>query len=143
MNYRHYSYWNVGFAFASGLGGGGLASGGARYGLSFVSRGTKRRIGEAFGRLSAITDAFIFLLSPPPIQGLGNSGGWELYIQDQRGRGLDALEMATNEVTATGDNDRPVHVFDPDGRPAGQFRLAVYDVATGRIVRVEDLVAGG
>ncbi|MEM8958870.1 MAG: multidrug efflux RND transporter permease subunit [Pseudomonadota bacterium] len=57
-------------------------------------------IGEAFGRLSAITDAFIFLLSPPPIQGLGNSGGWELYIQDQRGRGLDALEMATNEVTA-------------------------------------------
>ncbi|MCR9086959.1 MAG: multidrug efflux RND transporter permease subunit [Rhodobacteraceae bacterium] len=56
-------------------------------------------IGEAFGRLSALTDAFIFLLSPPPIQGLGNSGGWELYIQDQRGRGLDALEVATTEVT--------------------------------------------
>ncbi|MEM1011886.1 MAG: hypothetical protein AAGI46_06655 [Planctomycetota bacterium] len=60
---------------------------------------------------------------------------------------LDAGELtysaATNEVTATGDNDRPVRVFDADGRPAGQFRVTVYDVATGRIVRVEDLVAGG
>ncbi len=49
----------------------------------------------------------------------------------------------TGLATATGDAGRPVRLFDESGKPAGQFRLAVYDVQTGRIVRVEDLVAGG
>ncbi len=60
-----------------------------------------RLIGEAFGRLQAVRDAFIFVIAPPPIQGLGNSGGWELYVQDRRNRGLDALEGATTDVVQT------------------------------------------
>lgn len=51
-----------------------------------------RLIGEAFGRLSQFPEANAFVIAPPPIQGIGNGGGWNLYVQDRRGRGLPALE---------------------------------------------------
>ncbi|MEM9795643.1 MAG: multidrug efflux RND transporter permease subunit [Pseudomonadota bacterium] len=57
-------------------------------------------IGEAFARLAAISDANAFVIAPPPIQGIGNAGGWELFVQDRRGRGLQALEETVGEVIA-------------------------------------------
>ena len=51
-------------------------------------------IGEAFGTLGTLTEANIFVVAPPAVRGVGNSGGWKLYIQDERGRGLRALEAA-------------------------------------------------
>ncbi|MGI9500186.1 MAG: efflux RND transporter permease subunit, partial [Geminicoccaceae bacterium] len=55
-------------------------------------------IGEAFGRLGAVTEASIFVIAPPSVRGIGNAGGWKLYVQDERGRGLDALEAAVGEI---------------------------------------------
>ncbi len=55
-----------------------------------------RVLGELQGQLfGAIKEANIFLLEPPPVRGIGTGGGWKLYVQDRRGRGLDALEEAT------------------------------------------------
>ena len=67
-----------------------------------LSRGLDNQtlIGTAFGRLSAITDAVAFVIAPPPIQGIGNTGGWNLYVQDERGRGLRSLESTTQDVAA-------------------------------------------
>lgn len=45
--------------------------------------------------LAQIKDAFIVVVPPPPVRGIGNSGGFRMMIQDQRGRGLDVLENAT------------------------------------------------
>ncbi|MEM9551802.1 MAG: multidrug efflux RND transporter permease subunit [Pseudomonadota bacterium] len=56
-------------------------------------------IGEAFGRLSSLTDAILFVIAPPPIQGIGNTGGWNLYVQDERGRGLRSLEGVVQDVS--------------------------------------------
>ncbi|MFM9879077.1 MAG: efflux RND transporter permease subunit [Burkholderiaceae bacterium] len=42
-------------------------------------------------RLSAIQDAFIFVLSPPPVNGLGNAGGFKLQLQDRSSQGEAAL----------------------------------------------------
>ena len=51
-------------------------------------------IGQAFGQFAQMPQANIFVIEPPPVRGLGNGGGWKLYVQDRRGRGLEALEAA-------------------------------------------------
>ena len=55
---------------------------------------------ELFGRLAGIQDAFIITIPPPPVRGIGNSGGFKMMVQDKRGRGLDSLEEATQEIVA-------------------------------------------
>ncbi|MBZ0252440.1 MAG: efflux RND transporter permease subunit, partial [Candidatus Methylomirabilis sp.] len=45
----------------------------------------------AMGRLAAIPEAFVLVFNPPPIRGLGTTGGFELYLQDRAGLGADAL----------------------------------------------------
>ncbi len=56
---------------------------------------------EVQGSLFAIKEAFIFVVAPPPVRGIGNAGGWKLYVQDRRGRGLEALEDAANSIAGT------------------------------------------
>ncbi len=46
-------------------------------------------------RMSAIEEAFIIVIPPPPVRGIGNAGGFRMMIQDRRGRGLQTLEGAT------------------------------------------------
>ena len=50
--------------------------------------------------LSAIQGAFIIVISPPPVRGIGNAGGFKMLIQDRRGRGLQALENVIVDMTA-------------------------------------------
>lgn len=50
---------------------------------------------EMQGRMASIEEAFIIVIPPPPVRGIGNAGGFRMMIQDQRGRGLNALEGAT------------------------------------------------
>ncbi len=57
-------------------------------------------ISEAFAKLGELTEANIFVVAPPPVRGIGNAGGWKLYIQDERGRGLRALEAAVGEIVS-------------------------------------------
>ena len=49
-------------------------------------------------KFSAIQDAVIFAVPPPPVQGLGTTGGFKLYIQDRSAHGYDELARVTNEV---------------------------------------------
>lgn len=45
--------------------------------------------------MASIKDAFIIVIPPPPVQGVGNTGGFSMMVQDIKGRGLEALEQAT------------------------------------------------
>jgi hydrophobe/amphiphile efflux-1 (HAE1) family protein len=45
--------------------------------------------------LGAIPEAIAFVIQPPPVRGIGTGGGWKLYVQDLRGRGVGALEQVT------------------------------------------------
>src|SRR5262249_13347023 len=56
-------------------------------------------LAEMRKRLSVIQEAFIITIPPPPVRGIGTAGGFKMYIQDKRGRGTDALEAATQEMT--------------------------------------------
>src|SRR6202012_5585055 len=61
-------------------------------------------------KFGAIRDAVIFAVPPPPVQGLGNTGGFKLYIQDRGAHGYDELARVTAEVL---DNARKQRELDP------------------------------
>ncbi len=46
-------------------------------------------------QLASLHDAFVFVLSPPSVPGIGTGGGLKGYVQDRSGRGPAALEQAT------------------------------------------------
>jgi hydrophobe/amphiphile efflux-1 (HAE1) family protein len=52
-------------------------------------------------QLFQLQDAFVFVLEPPSVPGIGTGGGLKLYVQDRSGRGLPALEQATWSVAGT------------------------------------------
>ncbi|MBX9946761.1 MAG: efflux RND transporter permease subunit [Reyranella sp.] len=47
------------------------------------------------GRMFALREAFVFVLEPPSVPGIGTGGGLKGYVQDRAARGLPALEGAT------------------------------------------------
>lgn len=52
------------------------------------------------GILSGIRDAVAFTLSPPPIQGLGNTNGFAFRLQDRGGQSQAALAAARDQLLA-------------------------------------------
>jgi HAE1 family hydrophobic/amphiphilic exporter-1 len=54
--------------------------------------------------LSAIQEALIFVLIPPPIRGLGQAGGFQMMVEDRKGRGLEELQRATFELVQRGNS---------------------------------------
>ena len=54
--------------------------------------------GRLSGQLSKIRDAFIFVISPPPIPELGRGTGFSFRLQDRGGNGRDALLAARNQL---------------------------------------------
>ncbi|MCQ4191380.1 efflux RND transporter permease subunit [Methylocystis suflitae] len=50
---------------------------------------------DLYGQLSKLNDAFVFVLAPASVPGIGTGGGLKGYVQDRAGRGLPALENAT------------------------------------------------
>ncbi len=56
-------------------------------------------IGQLAGALSTIPEARIFPVNPPPIQGLGNFGGFQFQLQDQKGNeSLEPLTSALGQI---------------------------------------------
>jgi HAE1 family hydrophobic/amphiphilic exporter-1 len=61
-----------------------------------------RGLSEALQRrLSGeIRDATVLVLQPPPIQGLGTTGGFEFMLEDREDRGVEALAQISNQFLA-------------------------------------------
>ncbi len=51
---------------------------------------------------ASIQDASILVIPPPPVQGIGNSGGFKLQVEDRRAAGVEALAATTNNLMAAG-----------------------------------------
>ncbi len=47
------------------------------------------------GKMFSLREAFVFVLEPPSVPGIGTGGGLKGYVQDRAARGLPALEGAT------------------------------------------------
>ncbi len=46
--------------------------------------------------LNTISDAFIVVIPPPPVRGIGNAGGFKMMVQDRGGRGTQVLTDAVS-----------------------------------------------
>lgn len=44
--------------------------------------------------MDSIKDAFIVVIPPPPVRGIGNAGGFKMMVQDRGGRGTEVLAQA-------------------------------------------------
>jgi HAE1 family hydrophobic/amphiphilic exporter-1 len=53
------------------------------------------------GPLSQITDGLVIPFLPPPIQGVGNFGGFQFEVEDRGGSSIEALEHATQASMST------------------------------------------
>ena len=62
-------------------------------------------LAEIQKRLGVIQDAFIITIAPPPVRGIGNAGGFKMMVQDKRGRGLQALDAAVQDLVAAANRD--------------------------------------
>ncbi|MEC4769092.1 multidrug efflux RND transporter permease subunit [Burkholderia cenocepacia] len=51
-------------------------------------------------RLATITEALIVVAMPPPVQGLGSTGGFAMRLEDRNGLGTAALAKATQDLVA-------------------------------------------
>ena len=56
-----------------------------------------RQLNQKFG---AIQDAFIAMFPPPPVQGLGTTGGFKLQLEDRASLGYEALDGAMKAFMA-------------------------------------------
>ncbi|MFS2035564.1 efflux RND transporter permease subunit [Polaromonas sp. CT11-55] len=56
--------------------------------------------GQLNGKFSGIQEAFIAMFPPPPVQGLGTTGGFKLQLEDRGSLGYAALDKATKDFMA-------------------------------------------
>jgi len=56
-------------------------------------------------RLSVVQDAYVLTIPPPPVQGIGNAGGFKLMVQDRTGLGSEALARAAQALVAAANKD--------------------------------------
>jgi hydrophobe/amphiphile efflux-1 (HAE1) family protein len=54
--------------------------------------------GALFRKYSAIKEAFMVVVAPPPVAGIGNAGGFRMMVEDRAGRGSPALQAAVSAV---------------------------------------------
>jgi hydrophobe/amphiphile efflux-1 (HAE1) family protein len=62
---------------------------------SLSGQAIAQQLQEQFGE---IQDAFVAIFPPPPVMGLGTTGGFKLYVEDRADLGLDALYDATQTL---------------------------------------------
>lgn len=70
---------------------------------------------RAFGALSAVRDASIFALNPPPIPELGRSTGFTFRLQDRAGAGREAMLAARNQLIELAAQNKTLAAVRPDG----------------------------
>ena len=94
------------------LDGAGMSNGAAMWVVfeDFASRipsghDLKNMLGQMAAAGSRIQEARILQFPPPPISGIGNTGGFQLQLEDKAGVGLDALQDVAEDLSAQGSKD--------------------------------------
>ena len=80
----------------------------------------------ANGALYGIRDAQIFVVNLPTVQGLGQFGGFDMYLQDRAGLGREALTAARNQLLGAAAQDQALTAVRPNTlEDAPQLKLTV------------------
>ncbi len=105
---------------------------------SLSAQAVARRATMAF---SKIRDGRVFALAPPAIQGMGNTSGFDFYLQDINGFGHDRLMQVRNQLLAgaakspllantrpNGQEDTPQFSVDIDQEKASALGVGLDDI---------------
>jgi hydrophobe/amphiphile efflux-1 (HAE1) family protein len=97
--------------------------------------------GTLFQRYGAIEEAFIVVVQPPPVTGIGNAGGFRMMVEDRGGRGAPALQGAVfammgraaqtpglSQVFSLFETQTPQLYLDIDRTKAQLLRINIADV---------------
>ena len=57
-------------------------------------------IGSLYANLQSIQEAFIIALPPPPVRGIGNSGGFKMQLQDRNSADMRPILALAREIAA-------------------------------------------
>ncbi len=57
-------------------------------------------VGDLRAKLGQVKEAGVFVIAPPTLRGIGTGGGFSMYVEDRRGRGLQTLTQATYDLMA-------------------------------------------
>jgi hydrophobic/amphiphilic exporter-1 (mainly G- bacteria), HAE1 family len=69
-------------------------------------------IGDIYGRMQPIREAFVIAVPPPPVPGVGTAGGFKMQLQESEGADIGrVLQTAYALMGAAGGNDRVQGVF--------------------------------
>jgi hydrophobic/amphiphilic exporter-1 (mainly G- bacteria), HAE1 family len=93
-------------------------------------------IGTLFGSLQGIQEAFIIALPPPPVPGIGNSGGFKMQLQERNSSDMrQILALAYQMAGQANQTPGLVGVFTTFSASSPQFFLAI-DRDKARILNV-------
>jgi HAE1 family hydrophobic/amphiphilic exporter-1 len=99
-------------------------------------------IGQLWGQVSQITEARVFPVNPPSIQGLGQFGGFQYQLQDRQGNlSLDALIQKLGEMLGAANQNPDLQgVFSTYSAATPQFLIEVdRDRAKALDVNIDDI----
>jgi hydrophobe/amphiphile efflux-1 (HAE1) family protein len=76
------------------------------YGLHMPGVNAAKMVTTLRARLSVIKDAYVIVVMPPAVQGLGAAGGFKMMLEDRAGLGPQALAKAANDLVAAANKDK-------------------------------------
>lgn len=83
-------------------------------------------IGQLFGRMQSIQEAFIIAIPPPPIRGIGTGGGFKLQLQERDSAEIDrVLGAAYQMMGAAAQTDGVTGVFTTFSASSPQLFLEI------------------
>lgn len=98
-------------------------------------------LGQLNQTAAQIQEANVFVIPPPPVQGIGNAGGFKMMVQDRAGVGSKALDEATKKLAMAANQDLAiVNAFSTFGTNTPKIFLDVDRERAERLgVNVSDL----
>jgi len=83
-------------------------------------------IGQLYGRLQQIEEAFIVAIPPPPVRGIGTSGGFKMQVQDRDSADMDRVLSAARVLAGRANQDpRLARVFTTFSASSPQIFLEI------------------
>ncbi|MEM6893800.1 MAG: multidrug efflux RND transporter permease subunit [Bacteroidota bacterium] len=67
--------------------------------------GYEELLGTLRAKMAEVDDAFVVVIPPPSVRGIGNAGGFRMMVQDRANLGTDALLNATYQLAAAANQD--------------------------------------
>lgn len=76
------------------------------YGLHIPGVNARTMVRLLQEKMSAVKDANVLVIQPPPVQGLGTAGGFKMMIEDRAELGPQALAKAANDLVGAARQDK-------------------------------------